>query len=61
MHDAALRQFESAVCEGDRKGCWVYFDKIVPKEEEVINPAAKKAPAPAKGKGPAVGVEELKP
>jgi hypothetical protein len=56
-----LRQFESAVCEGDRKGCWVYFDKIVPKEEEIPNPAAKKPIAPPKGKGPAVGVEELKP
>lgn len=61
MQDAALRQFESAVCEGDKKGCWVYFDKIVPKEEEVPNLSAKKPVAPVKGKGPAVGVEELKP
>ena len=52
LTDAQLRDFESSVC--DNKGCWVYFDKIVPAEEEEKDaPAgAKKAPAkaPAKGK-----------
>jgi len=35
----------------------------VPKEEEALNQAAtgKKPPAPAKGKGPATGADELKP
>ena len=32
LTDAQLRDFESSVC--DNKGCWVYFDKIVPQEEE---------------------------
>lgn len=44
-------------------GCWIYIEKLVPKEEE--NPAqaqATKKPAPpVKGKGPATGIEDLKP
>ena len=51
LDEASLRAFESSVC--DQKGCWVYFDKIVPREEETIqssDPKAKKPPA--KGKAP---------
>jgi len=35
----------------------------VPKDEESANanPAGKKPAAPAKGKGPATGIEDLKP
>ena len=49
MNDVALRTFESSVC--DRKGTWVYFDKIVPREEETAvsqDPKAKKPPAKSK-------------
>lgn len=60
LQDGALRAFESAVCDHDRMGTWVYLDKIIPKEDEnAANPAGKK-PAPAKGK-PAAAVDELKP
>mmetsp|Transcript_6930 Transcript_6930/g.8301 ORF Transcript_6930/g.8301 Transcript_6930/m.8301 type:complete len:260 (-) Transcript_6930:2418-3197(-) len=51
LDEAALRAFESSVC--DQKGCWVYFDKIVPRDDEAAansDPKAKKA-AP-KGKAP---------
>lgn len=62
LTDASLRSFEQAVCDQSQLGCWVYIDKHVPKEEETAaNPAAKKPPAPAKGKGPATGIEDLKP
>ena len=63
MDEAQLRDFENSICEN--KGCWIYFDKIVPHEEEKEEAAAtggKKPPAkaPAKGK-PATSAEELKP
>ena len=57
--EATLRNFESSVC--DQKGTWVYFDKVVPREEETIqssDPKAKKAPA--KSKAP-TSDEVLKP
>ena len=44
-----LRNFESSVC--DQKGCWVYFDKLVPAVEEFGAPSdakSKKPPAKAK-------------
>lgn len=50
MQDDQLRSFESSVC--DQKGCWVYFDKIVPREEDTVtssDPKAKKAPPKNKG------------
>lgn len=53
-------KFESNVT--DHNGCWVYLDKIVPKEEEIVaatGAGAKKPVAPPKGK--AVAVEEVKP
>ena len=50
LESAALRSFESSVC--DQKGCWVYFDKLVPREEDTITStdpkAAKKPPAKSK-------------
>lgn len=54
-------KFESNVT--DHHGCWIYLDKIVPKEEETVNATgagAKKPPPPAKGKA-AVPTEEIKP
>lgn len=54
-------KFESNVT--DHHGCWVYLDKIVPKEEETVaatGAGAKKPVAPAKGKT-AVATEEVKP
>lgn len=53
LDSAALRAFESSVC--DQKGCWVYFDKHVPREEEAAagsDPKAKKPPAKAKTQSP---------
>jgi hypothetical protein len=53
-------KLESDVC--DKKGTWVYFEKIIPKEDESMTaPAAnaKKAPPP-KGKA-ATPMEEAKP
>lgn len=47
--ETGLRTFESSVC--DQRGIWVYFDKIVPQEEETaanVDPKAKKAPAKSK-------------
>jgi hypothetical protein len=62
LKDEALRAFESDVCETDAMGCWVYIDKLVPKDEDPAQaPAGKPKAAPAKGKGPATGVEDLKP
>lgn len=62
LKDDTLRNFESDVCESDAMGVWVLVDKLVPKEEESAQAApGKKAPAPAKGKGPATGIEDLKP
>jgi hypothetical protein len=62
LKDDALRAFESDVCEQDAMGVWVLVEKLVPKEEESAQAApGKKAPAPAKGKGPATGIEDLKP
>jgi hypothetical protein len=55
--DASLRAFESSVC--DQKGCWVYFDKVVPREEETsasIDPKAKK---PAAKASKAVSAEDV--
>ena len=52
---------ESDVC--DRKGCWVYFDKIIPKEDDSNQAAAAAAAgkkAPPKGKV-ATPAEESKP
>ena len=49
LQNEELRTFESSVC--DQKGCWVYFDKHVPREEETAanaDPKAKKAPAKSK-------------
>lgn len=46
--NAELRAFESSVC--DQKGCWVYFDKLVPREDETVtstDPKARKPPAKA--------------
>jgi len=54
-------KFESNVT--DQNGCWIYLDRIVPKEEEPVAAAAgaKKPPAPpAKGKV-SLPTEELKP
>jgi len=60
LKEGALRSFESAICDYE-KGCWVHIEKLIPKEEEPpAGSAAKKPPAPAKGKGPAT-TEELKP
>ena len=54
LENAALRAFESSVC--DQKGCWVYFDKLVPREDETAvssDPkAAKKPPAKSKAQNP---------
>ena len=61
--EAALRKFESQVI--DDRGCFIYFDKIVPVEEEAEAAAAggKKPPAKAPAKKPAKDavVEEAKP
>lgn len=55
-------KFESNVT--DNNGCWVFFDKIVPKEDETAaaagGAAAKKPAAPAKAKN-ALPTEEAKP
>ena len=53
-------KFESAVC--DARGMWVYFDKVVPQDEEAeaADPKAKGKKAPAKGK-PASATEETRP
>ena len=64
LDEAQLREFESNIC--DNKGCWVYFDKVVPHEEEATEHAAaggKKAPAkaPPKGKTGQTSAEEAKP
>ena len=62
LSDAQLRDFESSVC--DSKGCWVYFDKIVPHEEEEKDAptGGKKPPAKAPPKGkPQTTTEEAKP
>lgn len=62
LKDDTLRAFESDVCENDAQGCWIYIDKLVPKDDEAAQaPAGKKAAAPAKGKGAPTGAEELKP
>jgi len=57
LDGAALRSFESAVC--DDKFCWIYFDKLVPQDDENEAPSKAKKPA-AKGKAPATA-EEAKP
>ena len=63
LEEAQLREFESWVC--DNKGCWVYFDKVVPHEEEAEATApagGKKAPAKAPAKGKAqTPAEDAKP
>lgn len=55
-------KFESNVT--DQNGCWIYLDKIVPKDEEPVAAAgagaAKKPPPPAKGKA-SLPTEEIKP
>lgn len=60
---AALRKFESQVI--DDRGCFIYFDKIVPAEEENHDEKAggkKAAPkAPAKKQAKDAVVEEAKP
>lgn len=61
--DNELRKFESAVI--DNQGCWIYFDRLVPKdeEEEVTGGKAdpkKKAP-PAKKGAKDANVEDMKP
>ena len=63
LEEAQLREFENAVC--DNKGCWVYFDKVVPHEEEAEAAAAaggkkQQAKAPPKGKT-VTSAEEAKP
>lgn len=47
----------------DNQGCWVYFDKLVPKEEDAVTQQAtsQKKTAPSKGKPTGVPVEEAKP
>jgi len=53
-------KFESNV--SDHFGCWIYLDKIIPKEEEPVVAAggAKKPPPAAKGKA-SLPTEEIKP
>lgn len=60
LEGESLRKFESAVC--DARGMWVYFDKVVPQDEEAeaADPKAKGKKAPAKGK-PASATEETRP
>lgn len=60
LKEAQLREFESAVCDHDRMGTWVYVDKIVPKDEDNVQAAAAKK-APPKGKAPNAGGEDAKP
>lgn len=63
LQDAALRHLESSIC--DTKGMWLYFEKVVPQEDEHAAekgaPAAKKAPAKAAAKGGTANAEDLKP
>jgi hypothetical protein len=63
VNDAALRKFESQVI--DDRGCFIYFDKIVPVEEEneAEKAGGKKPPAkaPAKKQAKDAVVEEAKP
>ena len=57
-----LRSLESSIC--DARGIWLFFDKIIPVEEEdaVAKAAAtKKAPAKAPAKGGTANPEDLKP
>lgn len=62
LKDAMLRSLESSIC--DARGMWLFFDKIIPVEEEVADPkaaASKKAPAKAPAKGGTANPEDLKP
>lgn len=63
LQDQILRSLESSIC--DAKGIWLYFDKIIPQEDEHAAekgaPAAKKAPAKAPVKGGTANLEDLKP
>ena len=58
-----MRKFESQVI--DDRGCFIFFDKIVPVEEEneQVDKGGKKPPAKAPAKKPAKDavVEEAKP
>lgn len=55
-----LRALESAVC--DQQGMWLFFDKLIPPEEEDVQDKKKDAKKAAnKGKGPVANPEDLKP
>ena len=53
---------ESSIC--DSKGMWLYFEKVLPVEDEHAaekGAPAKKAPAKAPAKGGTASAEDLKP
>lgn len=63
LSDSVLKTFESAIC--DHKGIFVYFDKIVPQEDEADTNAkiakSKKVSAKATVKGATANAEDFKP
>ena len=62
LQDQMLRAFESSIC--DNKGLWVFFDKIVPQDEEqevAKGAPAKKAPAKGVAKAGTANAKDLKP